>query len=165
VKDVGESDFERESSARELYSPDPYRSSDHDPVVVGLRLVRPNAAPVADAGGPYAVDTTRSVPLDASASTDPDGDALTYAWDLDADGAFDDATGATPTFTAGSTPGTVTVSVRVTDGTASSTAGASVVVSQLDGHRWRTPVVRTRSTRRARCSWTRQPRPTPTVTS
>jgi hypothetical protein len=87
---------------------------------------------VANAGGPYAVDTTRTVQLDASASTDADGDVLTYTWDLDADGAFDDATGATPTFTAGSTPGTVTVSVRVTDGTASSTAGASVVVSQLN---------------------------------
>ena len=132
VKDVGETDFERESSARALYAPDPYRSSDHDPVVVGLALAQPNRAPVASAGGPYAVDTTRTVQLDASASTDADGDVLTYAWDLDADGAFDDATGATPTFTAGSTPGTVTVSVRVTDGTASSTAGASVVVSQLN---------------------------------
>jgi predicted extracellular nuclease len=38
VKDTGEADFERKSSANELYSPDPYRSSDHDPVVVGLAL-------------------------------------------------------------------------------------------------------------------------------
>ena len=32
-------------------------------------------------------------------STDPDGDALTYAWDLDGDGAFDDSTAANPTHT------------------------------------------------------------------
>jgi predicted extracellular nuclease len=34
----GEAPFERESGARPLYAPDPYRSSDHDPVVVGLDL-------------------------------------------------------------------------------------------------------------------------------
>jgi predicted extracellular nuclease len=35
---AGEPAFERESAARPLYAPDPYRSSDHDPVVVGLDL-------------------------------------------------------------------------------------------------------------------------------
>jgi predicted extracellular nuclease len=34
----GEAPFERESSARPLYAADPYRSSDHDPVVIGLDL-------------------------------------------------------------------------------------------------------------------------------
>jgi predicted extracellular nuclease len=39
IRDVpGESTFERESGARPLYAADPYRSSDHDPVVVGLDL-------------------------------------------------------------------------------------------------------------------------------
>jgi len=38
VRDVGEADFERESNALPLYEPNPYRSSDHDPVIVGLDL-------------------------------------------------------------------------------------------------------------------------------
>ncbi len=40
--------------------------------------------------------------------------ALTYAWDLDGDGQFDDSTAATPTFTY-ATPGTRHVGLRVTD--------------------------------------------------
>ena len=47
-------------------------------------------------------------------STDPDGDALTYAWDLDGDGAFDDSTAANPTHTY-TTNGSVNVRLRVTD--------------------------------------------------
>ena len=39
---------------------------------------------------------------------------LTYAWDLDGDGAFDDSTGATPNLTY-SSPATVTAGLRVTD--------------------------------------------------
>ena len=47
-------------------------------------------------------------------STDPDGDALTYAWDLDGDGAFDDSTAVNPTHTY-TTTGSVNVRLRVTD--------------------------------------------------
>ena len=47
-------------------------------------------------------------------SSDPDGDALTYAWDLDGDGAFDDSTVPNPTRTY-TAAGTVTVRLRVTD--------------------------------------------------
>ncbi|HEX7225883.1 MAG TPA: PQQ-dependent sugar dehydrogenase, partial [Candidatus Limnocylindria bacterium] len=56
-----------------------------------------------------------TVAFDATGSSDPDGDPLTYAWDLDGDGAYDDGTGAT----AGRTyddPGTITVRLRVADG-------------------------------------------------
>ncbi|CAN5838589.1 hypothetical protein BH18ACT2_BH18ACT2_03750 [soil metagenome] len=38
VRDPGEAAFERESTARELYLPDARRSSDHNPLVVGLDL-------------------------------------------------------------------------------------------------------------------------------
>jgi hypothetical protein len=39
-----------------------------------------NAPPVADAGGPYWGVAGAAVALDGSASYDPDGDALTFAW-------------------------------------------------------------------------------------
>ena len=39
-----------------------------------------NQPPVADAGGPYAVDEGSAVQLDGTASIDPDGDLLTYSW-------------------------------------------------------------------------------------
>ena len=37
--------------------------------------------------------------LDASHTADPDGDPLTYSWDINGDGVFGDATGAKPTLT------------------------------------------------------------------
>ena len=57
--------------------------------------------PVADAGGPYSVDEGADLLLDGTASSDPDagcGDSIvSYEWDVDNDGQFDDAVGATPT--------------------------------------------------------------------
>ena len=57
--------------------------------------------PVADIGGPYSVDEGSALILDGSGSYDPDeaaGDSIiSYEWDLDNDGMFDDATGTTPT--------------------------------------------------------------------
>lgn len=120
VRDAGEATFERESTALPLYEPTPYRSSDHDPVIVGLSLAS-NEAPVADAGGPYVVKPGARLVLDASGSVDADGDELTYAWDLDGDGAFDDATGPTVTVHVTRPPGAFPVAVQVSDGTEVST--------------------------------------------
>ncbi|MDH3704976.1 MAG: right-handed parallel beta-helix repeat-containing protein [Acidimicrobiia bacterium] len=58
-----------------------------------------NDPPVADAGGPYTIAEGGDLVLDGSGTTDPDGDTLTYEWDLDNDGSYDDATGVAPTVT------------------------------------------------------------------
>ncbi|NUQ63575.1 MAG: hypothetical protein HUU20_13955 [Pirellulales bacterium] len=58
--------------------------------------VRP---PVASAGGPYAATEGDTLTLDGSGSYDPDGDALTYSWDINGDGLFGDASGVSPTLT------------------------------------------------------------------
>jgi glucose/arabinose dehydrogenase len=53
------------------------------------------------------------VSFDGSGSSDPEGGVLTYAWDLDGDGAFDDSTAVKPTRTYAA--GTYTVRLQVTD--------------------------------------------------
>jgi PKD repeat protein len=56
-----------------------------------------------------------TVNFDGSQSSDPDpSDTLSYAWDLDGDGAYDDSTAVRPTFTYTSS-GTYIAGLRVTD--------------------------------------------------
>ena len=83
------------------------------PVVFGFE----GLPPIANANGPYAgVIEYIAVPItfDGTGSYDPDGTIKKYAWDLDNDGVFDDAVGATPTvsFTA---PYSSIINLKVTD--------------------------------------------------
>jgi hypothetical protein len=74
-----------------------------------------NRPPVADCNGPYPVDEGMDVVLDATGSSDPDGDSLTYEWDFDDDGLFDDALGVTPTFDLVGQDGVYPIALKVTD--------------------------------------------------
>lgn len=76
--------------------------------------VAPNLPPTANAGGPYTGSVGATTSLDGSGSTDADGSIVLYEWDLDDDGFFDDATGASASFTC-SAVGTFNVSLQVTD--------------------------------------------------
>ena len=59
-----------------------------------------NQLPVANiAANPTEGLAPLNVSFDGSASTDADGDPLTYRWDLDGDGALDDSTAAAPSYT------------------------------------------------------------------
>ena len=89
-----------------------------------------------------APDQGETVTFTASGS-DPEGTALTYAWDLDGDTAYDDATGATAS-KAYPVAGPVIVRLRATDA-----RGANGVRAAHD-HRGRQAAHRDRSRRRAR---------------
>ena len=80
-----------------------------------IRSLTTTRAPIARAtANPSSGNVPLTVAFDGSTSSDPDGQALTYAWDLDGDGAFDDSTAVRPNFTYTET-GTYTARLRVTD--------------------------------------------------
>ena len=64
----------------------------------GVWRVEFGPSPVADADGPYETPEGTDVPLDGTGSTDPTGSIVSYEWDFDDDGVYDDATGSTPPF-------------------------------------------------------------------
>ncbi len=105
-----------------------------------------NVAPTASAGGPYLAQIGQTVAITATASDADasDGDTISYAWDLDNDGQFDDSTALSPTLTSANltslginTAGAHTLSLRVTD----STGTATTVTSTLTLETVASPVI------------------------
>jgi glucose/arabinose dehydrogenase len=90
-----------------------------------------NQAPRAVAtANPTSGNAPLTVNFDGTGSVDPDADALSYAWDLDGDGAHDDSSASRPTWTYGS-PGNYVASLRVTDPLgASNTASVTIGVGR-----------------------------------
>jgi PKD repeat protein len=83
-----------------------------------------------------------NVQFTGSGSSDPDGDAITYAWDLDGDGAHDDSTAANPSFTY-ATAGTFQVRLRVTDARGASSVSTPITITVGGGNTAPTPVIDT----------------------
>ena len=88
-------------------------------VLQGFRFEARFGIPIADAGDDLRLAVGDTVTLDGTASTDPDGDPLTYVWKLTVPSAstatLDDVTSATPGFIA-DVIGTYTAELTVGDG-------------------------------------------------
>ena len=104
-------------------------------------IINDDAAPVADAGGPYVIVAGDGLSLSGSA-TDADSTALTYRWDVDGDGDFDEnVTGAAPTLTPaemallglGTGPDSRIVTLEVSDGTNIGTATTTLTITVVTG--------------------------------
>ncbi len=100
-----------------------------EPAHVRIRVR--NHAPVAMATGPERTAGGETVVLDATASTDFDGDALTYRWAQigGAPVALDDETSATPAFVAPAGRSTLVFRVTVSDGQDEDEADVAIALS------------------------------------
>jgi len=105
--------------------PDPMSTFD---VVVDLEVGALGLS--ANAGGPYSGDEGESITLSGSASGG--ASPYTYAWDLDNDGSYDDATGASPSY-AWEAADTYTIGLRVTDDNADTATDTATVTVIAEG--------------------------------
>ena len=92
---------------------------------------KPNTPPSANAGTAQTVFKKATVTLDGTASTDVDGDTLTFSWSQTAGPAvtLSNSSSAKPTFTAPATTSTLTFSLVVNDGHGNSSQTASVTIT------------------------------------
>ena len=82
---------------------------------------------------PATVQLGEQLRLDATGTSDPDGNIAEYRWDLDANGSFETSTGTTPSVTAGGypNPGQIVLKVKAIDDTGgASVKGVTVTVAR-----------------------------------
>jgi len=105
---------EGDRNLRRFYSSERQSNSNLRPCLVVIYSTAPtpvNLPPIADAGGPYSGETLQDIQFDGTASSDPEGQPITYFWNFG-----DGTTGEGPTPThAYSRCGLYTVSLVVND--------------------------------------------------
>lgn len=120
---------------------DPVGASDTDAVVISVGQP-PNQPPTARiTADPTSGAAPLTVSFSGTSSTDPENGALTYAWDLDVDGQFDDGSGSTASWTYPD-PGTFNPVLRVTDPLGASDT-ETVAISVGPGNQAPIPVIDT----------------------
>ena len=94
-----------------------------------IQFAGANQPPVAVASAnPTSGAAPLTVNFDGSGSSDPDGNPITYAWDLDGDGLYDDSTAEQPTFIY-TQSGSFTARLRVTDSAGASSLSGPIVIT------------------------------------
>ncbi|MEZ6122866.1 MAG: PKD domain-containing protein [Planctomycetaceae bacterium] len=119
-------------------------NSEEATTVVAINITAVNGDPAVSHGGAYTINEGDALNLDASGTTDPDGDTLTYRWDLNNDATYDIVTTSattTPLWSALSSygiddDGVYTIGLQVDDGnggivTTSTTVTVNNVVPTL----------------------------------
>jgi len=110
----------------------------HDTDECVVHITGPPWPPVADAGGPYPAYMCETITLDGSGSYDPDGEfypdpthpwhgfLVSWEWDLDNDGQYDDATGETVEWS-NCVKGLYIIGLKVTDNMADTDTEDTVI--------------------------------------
>lgn len=108
-------------------------SASSEPSVTSATISAPpmNIAPIANPGGPYEGVPGTEIAFNGEASSDPNGDVLTFTWDF-GDGAIGSGAASTHAFSA---VGTYTVSLTVDDGQSSHSASTTATIASAPANR------------------------------